>query len=255
VIRVEIRAESLDDAWLAACGAAVRVRGREASPLVISITGLGDSSGTKAGKVGRELDRLYAARAMGSVETVANTIFPSGLWNRRRPKEELFARYLKIVPRLRRYKKNRHGLYFERLINFPGRKGESGTNQLAHIIDTYRGGNHRRTALQASLFSPEDDLNDSRQWGFPCLQQVAFAPDARDGSLSVTGFYAVQYLFERAYGNYLGLARLGEFVGSELGMRLGRVTCVSSVGKVETATEEVEKLLRRFPPKGRVDAS
>lgn len=248
---MEIRAGSLDDAWLGACGAAVRSPGREASPLVVSIDGLGNAVGTRSSDVGQELDRLYAANGMGSVETVANTIFPSGIWNPRRPKEELFARYLKIVPRLRRYPKNRHGLYFERLINFPGRKGEAGTNQLAHIIDTYKGGNHRRTALQASLFSPEDDLNNSQQWGFPCLQQVAFAPDPRGGSLSVTGFYAVQYLFERAYGNYLGLARLGEFVGRELGMRLARVTCVSSVGKVETAAGEVERLLKRFAPEGR----
>lgn len=247
---MEIRAGSFDEAWLGACGAAVRAPGREASPLVVSIDGLSGTAGAQSGEIGRELDRLYATSGMGSVETVASTIFPSSLWNRRRPKEELFARYLKIVPRLRRYPKNRHGLYFERLINFPGRKGKTGTNQLAHIIDTYRGGNHRRTALQASLFSPEDDLNDSRQWGFPCLQQVAFAPESRGGSLSVTGFYAVQYLFERAYGNYLGLARLGEFVGRELGMRLGRVTCISSVGKVEAAVGEVGQLLRRFSPEG-----
>lgn len=64
--------------------------------------------------------------------------------------------------------------------------------------------------------------------GFPCLQQIAFAPCGRDG-LIITGFYAMQYIFERAYGNYLGLCRLGEFIAAQLGLKLVQMNCISNI--------------------------
>ncbi|MEB5016537.1 hypothetical protein RXP78_29840, partial [Pseudomonas aeruginosa] len=73
--------------------------------------------------------------------------------------------------------------------------------------------------------------------GFPCLQHVTFAP-AKDG-LNVNAFYATQYMVERAYGNYLGLCRLGQFVAHELKLPLKRFTCFTGLalreGKVKIA--------------------
>jgi hypothetical protein len=43
----------------------------------------------------------------------------------------------------------------------------------------------------------------------------------------------MQYMFRRAYGNYLGLVRLGRFMAHEMGFHCDRVICVASVGKVE----------------------
>ena len=59
-------------------------------------------------------------------------------------------------------------------------------NQLQHVIDTYKLGNHRHSALQASIFDPSRDHTNSRRRGFPCLQQVAFG--VSDGTLELTGF-------------------------------------------------------------------
>ena len=50
--------------------------------------------------------------------------------------------------------------------------------------------------------------------------------------LAVTGFYATQHVFEKAYGNYLGLCRLGQFVAHELGLKLVRMTCVTALAKL-----------------------
>jgi hypothetical protein len=47
--------------------------------------------------------------------------------------------------------------------------------------------------------------------------------------LNVNAFYATQYAFERAYGNYLGLCRLGRFVAHELKLELARVTCYTGI--------------------------
>jgi hypothetical protein len=61
----------------------------------------------------------------------------------------------------------------------------------------------------------------------------------------------MQYLFERAYGNYLGLARLGEFMAHEMGLRLERVVCFSAVAKLEVSLSQVKPLLSRFRPQRR----
>jgi hypothetical protein len=56
----------------------------------------------------------------------------------------------------------------------------------------------------------------------------------------LNGFYATQQLFEKGYGNYLGLARLGLFVGGQVGLSFIRVTCFIGVEKMESK-----------PPRGR----
>ena len=70
--------------------------------------------------------------------------------------------------------------------------------------------------LQAATFDPGRDHVASAQLGFPCLQQVSFEPTA--AGLVVNAFYATQQIFDKAYGNYLGLAQLGAFMAHEMGM-------------------------------------
>jgi hypothetical protein len=183
----------------------------------------------------RRLDQELAAHGRQSCHTVANTIFPESLWN---PAAEdnaktLFDRYERVWPRIKRYPQNRLGVYFRRLTAFSPESSGSPrepVNQLQHIIDTYKQGNHRVSALQASIFDPTQDHTHRRQQGFPCLQQVAFVPIDREG-LCVTGFYPLQYSFTRAYGNYLGLCRLGRFMAAQMGQCLVQMTCFASVVK------------------------
>jgi hypothetical protein len=47
----------------------------------------------------------------------------------------------------------------------------------------------------------------------------------------VTGVYSTQYLFEKAYGNYLGLYDLGRFMAHELSLELAQLNCIASVAK------------------------
>ena len=136
--------------------------------------------------------------------------------------------YLLQSTSILKYHSNRNGVYFQRLIAFGHELNmQDGVNQLEHVIQTWSGGNHRRSALQAAVFDPRKDHTNQRQRGFPCLQQVAFARIG-DNGLAVTGFYATQYMFERAYGNYLGLCRLGHFMAHEMGLRLSQVVCIAT---------------------------
>ncbi len=209
------------------------------TPLVVSITDFDEEQlPLENGELRRALDCSLKIYGKGlSVETVAGTIFPHTFWRPGVPRDRLFHRYRRMIPRLKHDRRNYNGLYFERLTAFPGAPAEG--NQLECILQCYHNGVRRKPALQASLFDPisefsahaaaifdpSRDLTMQPQRGFPCLQQVAFAPDAEHQTLSMSAFYASQYLFKRAYGNYLGLCRLGRFMAHEMGLRLDRLTC------------------------------
>jgi len=242
----EICFSTLDAAWLGAIQVATNSRGHEVSPLVVAFDVREASAPPQFAGPRSALDEALTASGRATVETVANTLFPNSLWNPSRFRQQLFRRYLRILPALRRDSHNRRGIYFERLINYPGIRQGEGKNQLDHIIETFSQGNHRRSALQAAILYPLADLTNSRQQGFPCLQQIAFAHDHTRGTLTITGFYAMQYLFERAYGNYLGLRRLGEFMAHEMNLRLERVVCIAAVGKLEVSVSEVQPIVSHF---------
>ena len=201
----------------------------EIAPLVVVIEDLDNADPPEVPAIRSALDDGLRAEGKGlSCLQVANTIFPISLWNVQRPRADLYQRYLDIVHRIRKHRGNRYGVYFQRLIAFGAdiEEGED-VNQLEHIITTWHRGNHRRSALQASLVDPRLDHKHQRQRGFPCLQQVAFAPTGDDG-LAVTGFYAKQHMFERAYGNYLGLCHLGRFMAHEMELTLSQVVCIAT---------------------------
>jgi hypothetical protein len=53
----------------------------------------------------------------------------------------------------------------------------------------------------------------------------AFSYDLDTDGFSVAGYYPTQSIFHRAYGNYLGLCRLGQFMAHQMGLTLQRMTC------------------------------
>lgn len=226
----------------------------ELSPLVVNVSGFANGFPTEDAIIKKELEAaLDGARSekpsLCSSETTANLIFPENLWLRHRTagRAEFFARYLGLLPRLKkRDTRNRKGTYFSRLICY----GPKRLNQLAHILDVWDAGTHRRSALQAVIFDPAEDHTRQPFLGFPCLDYVTFTPDTKEKTLSVTAMYAEQYLFERAYGNYLGLCRLGRFVAEQMGLRFAQLTCVASCAKLgETlGKRDAQAIVQRIQP-------
>ena len=247
----EICSPLLGEAWLKAVQLAMNSQTHEVSPLTVRFKAVESDSSPEDDGLRVALNQTLEANGCATVETVANTLFPKSLWNPSKPRGYLFKRYARILPVLRRDSRNRRGLYFERLISYPGTRGTTGKNQLDHIIQTFTSGNHRRSALQASVCYPPTDLNHARQQGFPCLQQVAFGHNIGRGTLTITGFYAMQYIFERAYGNYLGLARLGEFMAHEMKLQLEQVICFASVARLEIPARQLQPLMQFLSPSPR----
>ena len=219
----------------------------EIAPLTVVIRGFSGGEPLEVEPIRQLLDDALGVEEKPlSCDEVANTIFPISLWNPRADRQQLYERYLQIMPRVLRDHRNRHGVYFQRLIAF-GHNGADkvSVNQLERIIQTWHRGNRRRTALQAGIFDPHKDHTHQRRRGFPCLQQVTFAPQGADG-LAVTGYYATQYIFKRAYGNYLGLCRLGRFMAQEMGRQLTQVTCVASPAKRDKTKGFLQDLAREI---------
>lgn len=192
-----------------------------------------------------------------SVETVAFTIFPERLWKLFAGDREGF--YREALRNLRTFctwepNKNRCGMYFGRLFGYGtnhktgksmGYKAhkamtEAGGNQVEHVIrqlkkSVQEGRSVARMQLQAATFDPMRDLTTSGQPSFPCMQHVAFNTDMKKRSLELTAFYATQQLYVKAYGNWLGLCRLGKFIAEQSGLTFTRFTCFANVQKMNKA--------------------
>jgi thymidylate synthase len=224
-----IKEENLSHAWTKAFFKLLSPGISEIQPLLIIIDGFDRNIAKEDSDIREAVDDSLKRNGMASCHTVANTIFPKSLWNPNSDREVLYNRYTNILARLRKYPKNKYGLYFERLINIGPENSK--VNQIEHIINTYLRGNHRRSALLASIINPHEDHTNQRRRGFPCLQQVNFSRFGNEG-LSITGIYTTQHIYERAYGNYLGLCRLGHFIAHEIGLELKQMICFTSNAKL-----------------------
>lgn len=234
---IVIEDANLSYAWGRAFVETLKPGSPEIETLIVSVTGFVNGVPQEEQRLRDEIDATLLANNRASCETVARTIFPLPLWQPQSGRQRLYDRYLGMLDHLKAADRhNQYGLYFERLIAF----GRERFNQLEHIITTYNSGNHRRTALQASVFDPLQDHTHQHRRGFPCLQHIALDPVGNE--LHLSGYYATQYLFERAYGNYLGLCWLGRFMAHELQLELTRVTCIASVAKRDVAKSEVADL-------------
>jgi len=209
-------------------------RGTEISPLVLSVTGFGEHGDIPEDESLRSaLDTLLRRKGRRDVEDVAYTIFPQRLWQMAQgDRAKLFEFYRMAIRAYKAMnrKANGRGLYFERLTMYRGSPCDG--NQLEWILSQYAARSGvRKSMLQATTFDPSQDHTASAQLGFPCLQHVSFVPTT--AGLAVNAFYATQQIFDKAYGNYLGLAQLGAFMAHEMKMKLGRLNVTVGVAKLE----------------------
>ena len=250
-----IQSENVSIAWLQAFEHVVA--NGDTAPMVVSIH-IPEESGIAECETVR--DRLDGRLVHPTVHETAATVFPHKLWaDLGRPHCEQFsAWYLeKWMPRYRRVCKKRKvekRTYFERMIAYEGhRKWVDGApkheriNQIARLIDAWEHKKARpiRSVLQIALLDPRDEKPTAGRHPFPCLQQISITYDDTDkGSIGLNAFYPVQYMFKRAYGNYLGLCHLGDFLAHNLGLHFSGLNVYIGVAKRDSTTvEEAKKML------------
>jgi len=232
---------NVSEAWVGALEALVQPGATAIMPLIVNVVGFSGGEVPETPATRELVNQALSAnpKKFCSTETTARLIFPSTIWDRYRKQgaSRFFERYVKIAPRLRRaHPRNKKGVYFERMISWNGK------NQLEHILSVWKRGIHRRSAFQAMIFDPAVDHTSKPFMGFPCLDYVAFAHD-ESGGLSLTALYATQFVFDRGYGNYLGLCRLGTFMAGEMGLTFRQLTCVVSCAEIGTRSKSDAKAL------------
>lgn len=205
------------------------------SPLTLSITGY-DQQGYPAENknIRAAIDKMLIGTGKRDCENVAFTIFPQRYYDLAEGnREEFFAMYREAFPRIQKFNplNNKRGSYFQRLVDYEG--GGEGFNQLEWILDEYhRNPSGRRSKWQATTFDPYRDFNSTALLEFPCLQQVSFTFSS-EGGLIVNAFYATQQIIRKAYGNYLGLSRLGRFMAHEMGLNMERLNIFVGVAQAD----------------------
>lgn len=204
-------------------------------------------------------DALLRDLRMQSAETVAHTVFPSGPAAESESPEALVARYLDLYPTLRRFGPNKKGTYFGRIVAYPSPTGDLDQltpliRRLAHELETpgpmsarYEvgieaahdppgdaaadGGQHEVSPSGAEvavpIFVPHKDTG---RRAFPCLSLLSFQLGA--GHVHLLAQYRYEYLVEKGYGNYLGLARLLEYVAEAVNLTPGQLTVTA--GRIQT---------------------
>jgi hypothetical protein len=187
-----------------------------------------------------------------SIHTVANTIFPISLY---RPEVEgaadrFISNALKAETIRRHSAHRRWGTYLGRLVAYPSRDGQP-TNQLdvilrqlrsgpPHFSDLYEipisspgngdelgdwDGESRETSISVGAVLHGDIRADALRRGGPCLAHISLTLE--EGALSMVALYRRHSYIPRAYGNFLGLARLLVFLSVESGHEVGNLLIVT----------------------------
>jgi hypothetical protein len=249
-----IEGNSVAECWLKILKELVDNKKCELSPIIVKIN-ITDESPPYKTELENELNSFLEKVNQPPIETTAGTIFPISLSS---GKTSIFERYNRIWKGVKHAPKNNRGTYFRRLMAYGDEyvtdKYATPVNQLKHIIETYngitngRGKINRRSAFIATTFDPLLDHKSTPYLGFPCLQQVCFIPSSRSKKLmKMNAIYAMQDLDTRAYGNYLGLLRLGKFMANEMGLEFIQLNCMLSVLKLRHMNKSTaKKLLEKY---------
>lgn len=242
-----ISQDNLSHAWLDAAERLIQVGGK-AVHLAVAVERPAEPEdhAVRAVLDGFVEERRATGDKIWPVTTVANTLFPAAFYrpgreNSRARLYELHAKAQRLQQRMRDPEN-----YFNRLVAYPTPDGEP-SNQLEFIVDRLtnqrkprkggRGG-ALSSAYEFGLTTPADgDLRiqapgrDRNTMSFPCLSHISLTLE--QGSLCLAALYRNQHFIDRAYGNYVGLARLGGFVANEVGVELGEILCVATHADIQ----------------------
>jgi thymidylate synthase len=180
--------------------------------------------------------RQFALDHKGVIEPnkVAYTIFPYKLYRFGITKERLYKGYWKYFKLTRRMAHRGWGTYFERMIKYQTPNGN--VDQLGRIINNIN--NHKVNYGAAHVIiipQPHRDIN--KIMGAPCLNYITVQVEKADQStgrktISLLAVYRNHDFRARAYGNYLGLCKLLQYVAAETNSNIGKITCISSHAEV-----------------------
>jgi hypothetical protein len=185
------------------------------------------------------VDRFLLSHGGLPINTVANTIFPWGMY-RRHGWPALYEEYLAVFPQVQRDCDARQwGTYFHRLIQRRDHTG-SEIRPLPYLIEKLNKRFRNRAAYELSpvdlfLDIPVYDARLDKHYPLsgPCLSHLSFSL-TEDRALDLTAHYRSHFYVQRALGNLIGLAHLMQFVAEQTELRIGVLACVSNTAQLDT---------------------
>jgi thymidylate synthase len=188
-----------------------------------------------------QLDQFCPRRAESSITKsvydVANTIFPAHDKHCSFALADFFDHYRRVYERGQRRYRTSWGCYFLRLVSF-GRTNENQLGKIINALSTWK--SRPRAAFVLHLSSTETD--NPRSLGAPCWQYGQFVRN-EDSTLSLVVVYRSHDYFEKALGNFVGLARLLRFVCEHTRMTPGTLTCLSTYATLQGKQKSARRLL------------
>ncbi|ALC91530.1 hypothetical protein AM500_18375 [Bacillus sp. FJAT-18017] len=231
-----IKGDNISDAWLKAISFLLN-NNNESYNLIVEI----EDPTTEVQQLKYDLDTILVYNSQQRVETVANTIFPIGLY-REGNREKLYERFYDLYPRIRQVSSNQSGTYFGRLVAWNYESGDL-FNQLEKTIrKLIRAKESRRTIrvmYEMSIYDPKKDQITTM--GFPCMSFISIK--IREDKIDLTSIYRNQHFVTKAYGNYLGLGRLLTFISENTGFNVGKVTCIATHAELDSSKKAMRTLV------------
>ena len=175
------------------------------------------------------------------LNNIINTIFPYKLSMRVNNRNELYNTYLAIYNRSRRLRNQKWGTYFERLINYPNsnRVGE-GNNQLENAIRALNSNSNCRNYITFHLTSANIESN-ARPMGAPCWQ---FGELVKNGNrIDLIAVYRNHDYFYKAFGNFIGLSRLLQYICMQSNKEPGKLIIHSTHAYYNSSKKDLRQLL------------
>lgn len=175
--------------------------------------------------------RFCESKDIKNFSIPAQTIFPKKAYQILKcDRKKLYYKF----PRLHKSLKGGWGSYFDQMINWNVRgSGMKPVNQIEDIINRI---NDRERVLAAAytiqITNPKD--HTARTRGLPCLHYILLQLDSVTNTMSMLAVYRNHDFAIKAYGNYVGLGHLLEFLCHETGFNIGCLTCVSSHAFIES---------------------
>jgi hypothetical protein len=240
-----IEETTLSIGWLRAVEHLLGVpKGKDVN-VVVGFSTITEDPGIRA-VLDRFLETTAPARPsknVSPIETVASTLFPECWYVPERaaePRAHLYwcrERAAKVRPRISG--PHECDRYFDRLVAYPATDGGTVNqleDQVLRLRRELRHAGPKSSAYEIGV-SESGDLRiqrpgkDRLMRGFPCLSHISLTLHAN--AIHLTALYRNQGFLRKAYGNYVGLARLARFFAREVGVGVGEIVCVASHADVE----------------------
>jgi thymidylate synthase len=251
-----VLAADLSSGWLGAVGFLVEQPDKKAVHLLVRILDPTHEDSAVQQAVQELIDERNRGRSekrrLPDIETTRNTIFPAS-WAARYPEPgDLATHYRERYTKdgLRGFPANRDGTYFGRIVSYPRSDADTVEESADQLTETVRKlrvelatGQAKSSRYEINIYN---ERHDRSPMSFPCLAHVSV--HLHEHALHMQAIYRNEYLLERGYGNFLGLAELQQYIAAAVDLPVGELLMTIGHAELDAPKTSIRTLVSRFAP-------